>query len=208
MVQQTPITKALPCAKQGQCARTTCGAVGGFRFASPNLQKTRINDMTQRTRFAAATSVTDTWAFTYNNGNEQLSTTLDGGRLDLRYDPLGRLATLSAVIGGQTYTATYTWWFDDKLKRIDSNFPGETAVVTYNYDGLGKRRWRQGPTFADTCWRWDTGYSVLTEHNGTGGLWSAVGDFRAIMEKCRRLQNEVSLVYCAYYRYFCCCYNN
>ena len=132
--------------------------------------------MTQRTRFTTATSVTFTWAFTYNNASEQLSTTLDSGRLDLKYDPWGRLATRSAVIGGQTCTATYTYWFGDKLKRIDSNFPGETALVTYNYDGLGKRRWRQGPTFDDTFWRWDTLYSVLTEHNDTGGLWSAVGD--------------------------------
>jgi len=121
-------------------------------------------------------NLTHSMTFTYGPANQMSSMTLAGVTSNFSYDPWGRLATRSADIGGQSYTATYTYWFGDKLKRIDSNFPGETAIVAYNYDGLGKRRWRQSSNSADTFWRWDTGYSVLTEHNDTGGLWSAVGD--------------------------------
>ncbi len=59
--------------------------------------------------------------------------TTSGVTSSYTYDPWGRLASRSATISGQSYTATYTYRFGDKLQRIDSNFPGETPVVLYNY---------------------------------------------------------------------------
>jgi RHS repeat-associated protein len=107
--------------------------------------------------------------------NDQLATmTTSGVTSSFSYDPWGRLASRSATIGGQNYTATYTYRFGDKLQRIDSNFPGETPVVLYNYDGLGKRRLKAIGNDT-TYWRWDAGYSVLAQYQDTTPDWGISG---------------------------------
>jgi len=100
--------------------------------------------------------------------------TTSGVTSSYTYDPWGRLASRSATIGGQSYTATYTYRFGDKLQRIDSNFPGETPVVLYNYDGLGKRRLKAIGNDT-TYWRWDAGYSVLAQYQDTTPDWGISG---------------------------------
>ena len=114
--------------------------------------------------------------FTYGPANQLATMTMAGVTTSYTYDPWGRLATRSAVISGQTYTATYTYWFGDKLKRIDSNFPSETAIVEYNYDGLGKRRIKAVGS-ATTYWRWDAGYSVLAQYQDDTADWG-IGAFK------------------------------
>ena len=106
---------------------------------------------------------THSMACTYGKANQLESVTAGGMTSFFTYDPWGRLATRTATVGGQQYTATYTWRFGDKLQRIDSSFPGEPPVVLYNYDGLGKRRIK---AVGDETpyWRWDAGYNVVAEY--------------------------------------------
>ncbi|OQC06797.1 MAG: putative deoxyribonuclease RhsA [Candidatus Hydrogenedentes bacterium ADurb.Bin101] len=112
--------------------------------------------------------------FTYGPANQLATMTMSGVTSSYTYDPWGRLASRSATISGQSYTATYTYRFGDKLKRIDSNFPTETAVVQYNYDGLGKRRLKAIGNDT-TYWRWDTGTSVLAQYQDTTPDWGISG---------------------------------
>ena len=112
--------------------------------------------------------------FTYGPANQLATMTTSGVTSSYTYDPWGRLASRSATIGGQSYTATYTYRFGDKLQRIDSNFPGETPVVLYNYDGLGKRRLKAIGNDT-TYWRWDAGYSVLAQYQDTTPDWGISG---------------------------------
>ena len=106
-------------------------------------------------------------------GNDRRAT-MSGITSNFTYDAWGRLATRSALIGRQTYTATYTYWFGDKLKRVDSDFPGETALVQYNYDGLGKRRLKVVGNDT-TYWRWDTGYSTVAQYQDQTPDWDITG---------------------------------
>lgn len=106
--------------------------------------------------------------------NQLATMATSGVTSSFTYDPWGRLASRSATINGQSYTATYTYRFGDKLQRIDSNFPGETAVVLYNYDGLGKRRLKAIGNDT-TYWRWDVGYSVLAQYQDTTPDWGISG---------------------------------
>ena len=71
------------------------------------------------------------YIFTYGPANQLASMTTAGVTSNFSYDAWGRMVERSAEIGGQTYTATYTYWWGDKLKRVDSDFPGETAVLEY-----------------------------------------------------------------------------
>ena len=112
--------------------------------------------------------------FTYGPANQLATMTTSGVTSSYTYDPWGRLASRSATIGGQSYTATYTYRFGDKLKRIGSNFPGETPVVLYNYDGLGKRRLKAVGNDT-TYWRWDAGYSVLAQYGDSSPDWNTSG---------------------------------
>jgi len=112
--------------------------------------------------------------FTYGPANQLATMTTSGVTSSFTYDPWGRLASRSATIGGQTYTATYTYRWGDKLQRIDSDFPGETPVVLYNYDGLGKRRLKAVGNDT-TYWRWDTGYAVLAQYQDTSPDWTISG---------------------------------
>ena len=68
--------------------------------------------------------------------------------------------------------AAYLYRYGDKLKRVDSDFPGESAVVEYNYDALGKRRNKLIDSTDLTWYRWDAGWSVLAEYGESqAGGW-------------------------------------
>jgi RHS repeat-associated protein len=112
--------------------------------------------------------------FTYGPANQMATMTTSGVTSSFSYDPWGRLASRSATIGGQSYTATYTYRWGDKLQRIDSDFPGETPVVQYNYDGLGKRRLKAVGNDT-TYWRWDAGYAVLAQYGDSSPDWNISG---------------------------------
>ena len=68
---------------------------------------------------------------------------------------------------GTSVHAEYTWFAGDKLKRIDSTFPGEEARVSFNYDGLGKRRNKYVNTTDLTWYRW-AGWNVIADYTGDG----------------------------------------
>jgi hypothetical protein len=70
-----------------------------------------------------------------------------------------------------SYSAAYAWGEGDKLTAVTSSFPGEGSV-TYAYGGDGKRRERDDGTF--TKYRWDAGWNVLEEEDGTGALTSTL----------------------------------
>jgi len=67
--------------------------------------------------------------------------------------------------------ATYAYRFGDKLKAVTSNFPGETASVGYNYDGLGRRRLEQRDNTTATWFRW-SGLEECGEYAGSVGSWT------------------------------------
>ncbi|NLN92355.1 MAG: RHS repeat-associated core domain-containing protein [Candidatus Hydrogenedens sp.] len=115
---------------------------------------------------------THSMTYAYGKANQLESVTTGGMTSFFTYDPWGRLATRTATVGNQQYTATYTWRFGDKLQRIDSSFPGEPPVVLYNYDGLGKRRIK---AVGDEThyWRWDAGYNVVAEYKDQTPDWNA-----------------------------------
>ena len=71
-----------------------------------------------------------------DTANQLTAMNVNGTTTNYTYDAWGRLS-------GRTqgsHTATYGYRFGDKLKSVNSNFPGEAPVVAYNYDGLGRRR--------------------------------------------------------------------
>jgi len=74
------------------------------------------------------------------------------------------------------YSAGYAWGEGDKLTGVASSFPGEGSV-TYAYGGDGKRRERNDGTL--TKYRWDRGWNVLHEENGSGGLTLSLVPHRA-----------------------------
>ncbi|MDP2324732.1 MAG: RHS repeat-associated core domain-containing protein, partial [Gammaproteobacteria bacterium] len=117
----------------------------------------------------SATSLNAT-TYTYNSANQMTSLTSFGMTWNNSYDAWGRLISSTTNAPGGTFTRTYTYRFGDKLLKVTSNFPGETALVEYNYDGLGKRRLRV--VGGDILyWRWDAGYSVVTQHQDTTVNW-------------------------------------
>ena len=93
--------------------------------------------------------------------------TVNGTTTNFTYDDWGRMS-------GKTqgsYAATYDYRFGDKLKAVTSNFPGETASVAYNHDGLGKRRVEQLGSSTVTWFRW-LGMEESGEYTGTPGSWT------------------------------------
>jgi RHS repeat-associated protein len=112
--------------------------------------------------------------FTYNDANQLTAMAVMGLTLDFAYDAWGRIASRSIEIGEDTYTATYAYRYGDKLRYITSDFPGETAYIGYNYDGLGKRRFRYAND-QYTWWRWDLGWSAATQYADTNTNWTVEG---------------------------------
>jgi RHS repeat-associated protein len=112
--------------------------------------------------------------FTYNDANQLTAMSLYGLTMDFTYDAWGRIASRSLEFEEETYTATYAYRYGDKLRYINSDWPGDTTYIAYNYDGLGKRRFR---TANDqyTWWRWDLGWSAVTQYADTDTDWTVEG---------------------------------
>jgi RHS repeat-associated protein len=107
--------------------------------------------------------------FQYNNANELTRQVVDGFIQSFVYDDWGRMVTKTR--GG--YQAAYKYRFGDKLKQINTNFPGESAAqVEYTYDGLGKRRVMLLGGTATQWQRYDIGWNVLGEYAHSGSDWS------------------------------------
>ncbi len=106
-------------------------------------------------------------SYTYDAANQLTAMNVDGTTTNFTYDDWGRMA-------GKTqgaYAAAYTYRFGDKLKAATSSFPGETASVAYNYDGLGRRRLEQRDNTTATWFRW-SGWEECGEYAGTVGSWT------------------------------------
>ena len=103
--------------------------------------------------------------FVYNAANELTSQTVGGTATNFAYDQFGRM-TQKTRSGS---TATYTYNYGDKLTKVASNFGGE-GTVTYTYSGDQKRRSRAVSGGDTTKYRYDQGWSVLNEENGSGTL--------------------------------------
>ncbi len=105
--------------------------------------------------------------YTYDAANQLTAMNVNGTTTNFTYDAWGRMV-------GKTqgaYAATYYYRFGDKLKSVTSNFPGETASVGYNYDGLGRRRLEQRDNTTATWFRW-SGSEECGEYAGTVGSWT------------------------------------
>ena len=105
--------------------------------------------------------------YTYDAANQLTAMNVNGTTTNFTYDDWGRMA-------GKTqgsYAATYGYRFGDKLKAATSNFPGETASVAYNYDGLGKRRLEQLDNTTATWFRW-SGWEETGEYAGVPNTWT------------------------------------
>ncbi|NLV43054.1 MAG: RHS repeat-associated core domain-containing protein, partial [Candidatus Hydrogenedentes bacterium] len=105
--------------------------------------------------------------YTYDAANQLTAMNVNGTTTNFTYDDWGRMV-------GKTqgsYAATYSYRFGDKLKAATSNFPGETASVGYNYDGLGRRRLEQRDNTTATWFRW-SGSEECGEYAGTVGSWT------------------------------------
>ncbi len=105
--------------------------------------------------------------YTYDAANQLTAMNVNGTTTNFTYDDWGRMV-------GKTqgsYAATYAYRFGDKLKAVTSNFPGETASVGYNYDGLGHRRLEQRDNTTATWFRW-SGWEECGEYAGTVGSWT------------------------------------
>jgi RHS repeat-associated protein len=105
--------------------------------------------------------------YTYDAANQLTAMNANGVATNFTYDDWGRMA-------GKTqgsYAATYGYRFGDKLKSATSNFPGETASVAYNYDGLGKRRLEQLDNTTATWFRW-SGWEESGEYAGVPNGWT------------------------------------
>jgi len=97
-------------------------------------------------------TLSNTTSMSYDDANELTSMT-GNGTTTFTYNDWGRLATKTQ--GG--YQATYLYRFGHKLKRVDSNFPGEAALVQFNYDAFGKCRVMMVNEDETTWYRWHTG---------------------------------------------------
>ncbi|NJL71367.1 MAG: RHS repeat-associated core domain-containing protein [Candidatus Competibacteraceae bacterium] len=107
--------------------------------------------------------------FQYNNANELTRQVVDGFIQSFVYDDWGRMVTKTR--GG--YQAVYKYRFGDKLKQINTNFPGESAAqVEYTYDGLGKRRVMLLGGTAVQWQRYNVGWNVLGSYAHGGVDWS------------------------------------
>ena len=112
--------------------------------------------------FADGRSTTQT--FTYNNANEQLTSTVNGVTTDMTYDEWGRMVERD----DGTHTATYGYRYGSKLYSFTSDFPREGAVV-YETGGNMKRRSRISGT--DQRWlNYGTGWAVISEEDNADGV--------------------------------------
>ena len=138
-------------------ATETATSTAGYFRASPNSEH----------GFDNIQLVTDgrstTQTFTYNDANEQITSTVNGVTTDMDYDDWGRLVERD----DGTHTATYGYRYGSKLYSSASDFPGEGGV-TYETGGDGKRRSRVAG--ADETWyNYTAGFDVISTEDDADG---------------------------------------
>ena len=134
---------------------TATSAAGYFR-ASPNFEHGFDNIQ------LIADGRSTTQAFTYNDANEQITSTVNGVTTDMTYDDWGRLVERD----DGTHTATYTWGLGSELLQFASDFPGQ-GTVSYQYGGDGKRRSvDDGASFV--WYNWARNIPINEENQGAG----------------------------------------
>jgi len=164
MVKAVDATTSVPAETDG--IKIIVEGATTFYFDNLKVMKRKLTDRTM--------------AFTYGPGNQLKHIERgDGSVVDMEYDAWGRVVKATqTVLGNIVYTAELTYEYGDKLKRVVTDFPElDAGVVEYAYDGLGKRRNKLSSVDGLTCWRWDAGYSVLTEYVDETGQSQAAPEF-------------------------------
>ncbi len=114
----------------------------------------------------------ETVTYEYNTANELTKMTQDGTDTFFTYDEMGRTVSKYQGDGSVTH-AEYTWFAGNKLKQVNSTFPGEESLTQFNYDGLGKRR-NKYVNLTELTWYRCLGSSVIARYAGDGS-WT-IGD--------------------------------
>jgi RHS repeat-associated protein len=121
-----------------------------------------------------ATKVLDgetTYVYEYNKANELTKESVGGTDTTFFYDAWGRMYSKAQ---GETYTATYTYKYADKMASVTSTFPNEgTATYDYGGDGLLREKTTGGNTYA--YW-WDAGWNIINYMQVSGTKWTYVRD--------------------------------
>ena len=130
------------------------------------------NNLTGKTRTVTSPASSDAWACTYDNANQQLSVSMNGGTAETRtYDAWGRMATRTQG----TSSATFGYRYGGKLYGYATNFAGE-AAETMQYRGdmrlyLGKVKTGTDPSALRSAWVSPRFYkNAINEEDGTGAL--------------------------------------
>jgi len=100
-------------------------------------------------------SNTTTYAYAVNN--ELQSMTDYNGQMDFTYDELGRMTSRARG----SYSASYSYQYDDRMTSVVSTFPGDPFTTSYDYGGDGARRSRTGGGVT-TTYNW-TGWAIASE---------------------------------------------
>ncbi|GEM_PF-1796635 len=110
--------------------------------------------------------------YAYDDANELTTMTVDPGEdyastTVFAYDAWGRTVTKTM---DDMYEANFYYLYGDKLKSAVSDFPSESAVVNYNYDGLGKQRCKALSATDWTWYRW-AGWRMVNQYHDTDEDW-------------------------------------
>jgi YD repeat-containing protein len=105
-----------------------------------------------------------TQTFTYNDANEQLTSTVNGVTTDMTYDEWGRMTERD----DGTHTATYGYRYGGKLYGVASDFPGEGNEIQETGGDNLLHAYDDGDTIA-TVKHGKEG--VVSQSNASGGLW-------------------------------------
>jgi len=77
------------------------------------------------------------------------------------YDDWGRTTSKSA---DDMYEANFYYLYGDRLKAVTSDFPDESGVVLYNYDGFGRQRCKFVNSAEYTWYRWN-GWQMVNQYD-------------------------------------------
>ena len=152
----------------GQRHRVTEGALkdsGNNNVRVYGYTYDAANNLTGKTRTVTSPASSDAWAYTYDNANQQLSVSMNGGTAETRtYDAWGRMATRTQG----TSSATFGYRYGGKLYSYATNFAGE-AAETMQYRG-DMRLYSRVSGATTKVYRYDRGWNAINEEDGTGAL--------------------------------------
>ena len=149
--------------QNGDCTKRVPERVDCPRFAGPGTTRAEHGAKEGQTRLARRLARWGQSPFR-NNANELTSKSGPNGTLSLAYDAWGRMTSKSRGSNSASYEFRYGHYLTD----ASSNFPDE-AGAAYLTGGDGKRRSATagGSTVQS---RWDAGYTVINEEDGSGNL--------------------------------------